>query len=168
MSYNNTSTFFNIGSELYAIKSVDGIDESVWRMFYGEYNNFFGQYCPFYITFISNDQPLYNKYFTNIQVNADLYYDGNILNNRIFDYISVNDEYQSANNVTLDFKLCKPSFTKKKFRLWNIEIPRNGKDRISNTWCKIQLGVRGTTEAEKNALKKLKFVMHDLNVTYYI
>ena len=168
MSYNNTSTFFNIGSELYAIKSVDGIDESIWRMFYGDYNNFFGEYQPFYFTFISNDEPLSGKFFTNIQVNADLYQDGVILNDRLFDYISISDEYQSANNVALDFRLCKPSSLKKKFRLWNINIPRHGKDRIANTWCKIQLGVRGTTEAEKNALKNLKFVMHDLNVTYYI
>jgi hypothetical protein len=108
------------------------------------------------------------KQFTNIQLNADLYKDNVILDNRLLDYISVNDEYQSTNNVTLDFKRCKPSKIKKKFRLWNIDIPRDGKDRFANTWCKIELGTRGTTQAEKNALKHLRFVMHDLNVTYYL
>lgn len=165
MSYNNSATMFNIGREFYAVRQNANGDQQIWRMFNGGYNNFFGEYQPFYITFISNDEPLNVKQFTNIQINADLYQNNVILNNRLFDYINVNNEYQSARQ-SIDFKLCKPSFSKKKFRLWNIDIPRNGRDRITNTWCKIELGMN--PHGENSTLENIKFVMHDLNVTYYI
>ena len=174
MSYENSDAMFNIGSEFYAIK-----DNKLWKMFAGDYNNFFGNYKPFGITFISNNDSAEDKIFTNIELRADFYTNGTLLHNNSFNYIRAWNEYQDTGKVKLDYTRCKPSNLKKKFRIWRIDIPRdktNKLDRIRNTWTKIQLGTysedeftsSGISEDVINSIKKSNMELHDLSVDYFI
>ena len=174
MSYKNPDAMFNIGSDFYAIK-----DNKLWKMFAGGYNNFFANYEPFVITFISNNDSAEDKIFTNIELRADFYADDTLLHNNSFNYIRAWNEYQDTGKVKLDYTMCKPSNLKKKFRIWRIDIPRdktNKLDRIRNTWTKIQLGTysddefikSGISEDVANNIKKSNMELHDLSVDYFI
>lgn len=174
MSYKNPDAMFNIGSDFYTIK-----DNKLWKMFAGGYNSFFGNYEPFDITFISNNDSAEDKIFTNIELRADFYANDTLLHNNSFNYVRAWNEYQDTGKVKLDYTICKPSNLKKKFRIWRIDIPRdktNRLDRIRNTWTKIQLGTYSNDEfnelgISKNVsdnIKKSNMELHDLSVDYFI
>lgn len=174
MSYKNPDAMFNIGSDFYAIK-----DNKLWKMFAGGYNNFFGNYEPFDITFISNNDSAEDKIFTNIELRADFYADGTLLHNNSFNYVRAWNEYQDTGKVKLNYTICKPSNLKKRFRIWRIDIPRDKThklDRIRNTWTKIQLGTYSNDEFTKSGIskdvsdniKKSNMELHDLAVDYFI
>lgn len=174
MSYDNPDAMFNIGSDFYTIKN-----NKLWKMFAGGYNSFFGNYEPFDITFISNNDSAEDKIFTNIELRADFYADNTLLHNNSFNYIRAWNEYQDTGKVKLNYTICKPSNLKKKFRIWRIDIPRDKThklDRIRNTWTKIQLGTYSSDEFTKsgikkdviNNIKKSNMELHDLSVDYFI
>ena len=75
------------------------------------------------------------------------------------------NEYQDTGFVPLDFKNCKPSITKKKFRVWRVNIPRDKTrklDRIRNTWSYVSLGMFS------DAGNSMRMELHDLSVQYFI
>lgn len=154
-------------------------DTTLYTMFEGEPNNFFGTQKGWDFTFVSNgiENNLmdFDKIFTNIDYRMDM--SGEVeegeeeVFKRTLDYIQVSNEYQDTGIVPLSkTKVTTTPFSiqpnlQKKFRIWRIQIPRDKKstklmDRIRNTWCKIKLGSKG----EDN----LKAILHDLNVQYYL
>ena len=172
MSYENTPAMFNIGTDFYAIKnSRDSALNTdvckIHKLFAGDYNNFFGHYIPFDITFISNADSSLDKIFTNIDLRIDFWKGGQLLHKKCFDYIRVWNEYQDTGVKPLTFSNAKPSNLKKKFRIWRLNIPRDNDkklDRIRNTWTKIKLGMNhGETISEG-----VNIVLHDLSVYYHI
>lgn len=179
MSYNNrdVKAMFNTGDEFYSLYSnKEGLQ--LFKMFGGEYNNFFGNYKDFYITFISNAEPTEDKIFTNVETRV-AFSNPEIGENhlRIFDYIEAGDpkgNYQWGRDI-LDFKKAGVSNAKKKFKIWRLDIPRSfvyddGFDtdkktlqRIRDTWTKIKLGVNSNLENQN-----LKMQLNDVIVDYYI
>ena len=155
----------------------------------GEYNIFFGTFRPWLIDFISNgvsnqaNNSTLDKVFDNLEYRMDRYSKDattGIWKNehqKTLDYIRVFNEYQDTGYVDLSLTIDRASSIsnlKKKFRVWRVNIPRNkvikdnggtykttGKrDRIRNTWCNIELGIK-----EENTDK---VEMHDMNVIYYM
>lgn len=175
MSYDKADAMFNIGSDFYAIR-----DKKLWKMFVGDYNSYFGNYKPFDITFVSNNDSAEDKTFTNIELRAEFYNNGSLFGNNFFNYVRAWNDYQDTGKVKLDYTKCEPSNLKKKFRVWRITIPRdktNKLDRIRNTWTKIQLGTYSSDEFAKSDInkgiielikKKLNMELHDLSVDYFI
>lgn len=162
MSYEGTPAMFNIGSDFYSIK-----DGRLWKMFSGHYNSFFDNYKPHYITFISNSDSTLDKIFNNLEARVDFWQDTALQHRRFYDYIRVWNEYQDTGFVPLDFKNCKPSITKKKFRVWRVDIPRDKTrklDRIRNTWSYVSLGMFSDTGYSNS----MKMELHDLSVQYFI
>lgn len=192
--YGGVPAMFNIGDEFYAITN-DGTKCSLWRMFDGKYNDFFGKLKPYDFTFVSNSNEGVDKTFTNLLLRADFYQDGvdrvttkdgtteipykNRLNSRLFfDYVQAYNEYQDTGKVPLTFKNAKPSNLKKKFRLWALNIPRdknNKLNRIRNNWTYIKLGNNSipanATEDDKanSSLGSNKHMtLHDVTVNFHI
>lgn len=112
----------------------------IYQMWKGEYNNFFGVYQPYHLTYISNgltgqeNLSVFNKTFTNISYRADRWLDtfngslalnDNGTSKQVFDYIRVYNEYQDTERQPLSFVRKQHSNIKEKFRTWHIEIPRN-------------------------------------------
>lgn len=162
MSYEEVPAMFNIGSDFYSIKNG-----RLWKMFSGEYNQFFDNYRPHSITFVSNADSTLDKIFNTIESRTDFWQDTSLQHRRFYDYIRVWNEYQDTGLVPLDFKNCKPSITKKKFRIWRINIPRDKDrklDRIRNPWTFISLGMYG--DGDHNNTMKME--LHDLSVQYFI
>lgn len=65
---------FNIDSDYYALNYPDTSTSSnvlLWGMFKGVYNTFFDKTYQTDFTFISNENPLNDKIFTNIELRGD-------------------------------------------------------------------------------------------------
>ena len=164
MSYEKVPSMFNIGSEFYAFHL-----NKLWHQFNGEYNMFFGQYKPYSITVVSNDDGTSDKIFNNIEFRADTF-DGNILiSNQTFDSLDVYNEYQHGKEQLININ-GKPSSLKRKFRVWRANIPRantsingiaaNNRDRIRNPWAYIKLS--------NEIPNTYRTVFHDMKVHYFV
>lgn len=156
MSYESVYPFFNIKNKLFSIKN-----NKLWENFEGDYNMFYDEFKPYYITFIANSNPNVDKIFNNIEFRADSWNGNNLLHNNTFDTLEVWNEYQEG-STCLDFNM-GVSPLKKKFRIWRANIPRancNKRDRIRNTWAFIKLSMnnRNTWRTE----------FHDASVYYFM
>jgi len=84
------------------------------------------------------------------------------LPNETFNHFSIWNEYQEG-SVDLNTRRGYPSSLKKKFRYWNINIPRdraNFRDRIRNPWAFIKL--------ENTDPGVYKTQLHDVVLQYFI
>ena len=184
MNYGKADAMFNINNDYFAFSNsnmyrVRGDDES--------YNAFFGDTYSFDLTFISNADSSEDKIFTNLEMRADFYVDGNLNHRKNFDYIQAYNEYQDTGMRNLTFNYKTVSNLKKKFRIWRIDIPRALKDvvidgesrqipglnRIRNTWATIKLGmnVPKPTNQEDISLQEYQSTymkLHDLVVQYHL
>ena len=155
--YTDVETMFNIGTDFYSIKN-----DTLYKHFAGEYNTFYGEVKPYYITLISNEDSYVDKVFTNIEYRADVFTSNNTyLENKSFDTLESWNEYQSGKSV-LKFDKYRPSTLKKKFRMWRADIPRDSvkkMDRMRNPWLFIKLSNNnpGTDKME----------LHDIIVHFF-
>ena len=160
MSYGGTPAMFNLDSKFYSLKKDGEGILTLWENFAGEYNNFYGVYKPFDITFISNANATYNKIFDTLEYRADIYdSSNNLLHDKSFTTIQVSNEYQDTEEHRFINKDLR-----KKFRVWRAIIPRDNRKgkrtRISNPWTKIKLKY----DTEDNN----KMVLHDMIVKYTV
>ena len=165
------SIIFNAKDSTYAVNST-----TLYKLFEGDYNNFFDEEKPFWITFTHNENPFNDKIYNTLEFRADTYEyntkedeDGDIItycelsNNSSFDTIKVKNEYQDTEEVSLEFAKYIPSNLKRKFRIWRANIPRdfvNKRDRIRNTWANITLKASNPSNT--------KTELHDLVVSYFM
>ena len=168
--YNN-SEIFNVKDGTYAIKS-----NKLYKLFEGDYNNFFDESKPFWITITHNENPFNDKIYNTLEFRADTYdyitKDENnqdvtpywkLSNNSSLNTIKVDNEYQDTQEVSLEFNRFTPSNLKRKFRIWRANIPRdsvNKRDRIRNTWANITLKASNPSDT--------KTELHDLVVSYFM
>ena len=172
MDYDYTDFMFNIDDSFYAINIKSLMPNSIsglYKMFEGEYNNFFDSIKPYHISYISNQNPTNDKIFNTVEFRADtlkeedkLLSSDNIKSPNIcpFNKITVWNEYQEGVS-TLNKIWGKPSSLKEKFRIWRVNIPRdktNNRDRIRNPWVYIKLEGGNNTD---------RMQLHDLQVYYY-
>lgn len=164
MSYEKVPSMFNIGSEFYSFHL-----NKLWHQFNGEYNMFFGQYKPYSITVVSNDDGASDKIFNNIEFRADTFDGNTLIPNQTFDSLDVYNEYQHGKEQLINLN-GKPSSLKRKFRVWRANIPRantsingiaaNNRDRIRNPWAYIKLS--------NEIPNTYRTVFHDMKVHYFV
>lgn len=162
MSYEKNPMMFNYDGKFYSINK-----NKVWKVNGGDYNMFFGEFKPYYITIVANqDEPL-DKTFNTVEFRADMW-NGQEQLGYTFDTLDVYNEYQHGHS-DLSFKYGLPSSLKRKFRIWRANVPRantpingikpNNRDRIRNTWAYVKLSK--TTE-DTNRMN-----FYDLSVNYF-
>lgn len=169
MDYGSTPFMFNIDNDFYAIK-----DGHIWEQFAGDYNMFYGEYKPYSITWIANQDEPYNKILNNLDYRADHWTideNGNEVldTENSFDLLEVWTEYQKGVLPLVNTK-GKPSSIKRKFRVWRTNIPRfntdwngvkaNGRDRINNPWAFVKLSKEGENTD--------RMELHDVIVHYFL
>ena len=155
MDYGELPLFVNMNDKFLSAKynSVSG-ENSIWELWAGQYNMFFGQYKPYWLTFVSNTDPTTDKIFNNLSWRTFDYSEYRESDNtgilqpmKTFDTLRVWHDHQDSGDVELTNTLNKPSPLKKKFNVFRALVPRDklglyaraGKDRIRNTWTYIQL-----------------------------
>lgn len=191
MSYDQLQGLFNSIYGFFCIRSTGTSSNPIglYKMNEGKPNEFFDNFYPYYITFISNgsgqNMSSIDKIFTNIEFKADKWIDRieglpstEIINNKDyckapFDYVRVWNEYQDTGEIQLDYKskglnnkttINRHTNLKKKFNVWRIDIPRDEKtrrDRMRNQWVKITLGINQGVE-DTDIMQ-----LHNVNVIYY-
>lgn len=157
LSYGGTQAMFNFNGNFYSLRN-DGTTTKLYQNNVGKYNNFFGSYKDWSISFISNDNPTYTKIFDNIELRTDHNNNSILLNDCPYNYIYISNEYQSGETIVDNYN------TRKKFRIWRSILPRNknSRERIRNLWSMITIG-RNVINEESN-----KAVIHDVTVKYTI
>lgn len=169
--YDYTSADFlvNLENEFVSIAN-----NKLWELFKGTDNNK-PSYCKLFnvdksyeITYRINGQDgaTNNKIFDYIEYKGDIIEDNKAATDiygtngkryegqeRLFDEINVQNEYQDTDDVGLN-----GGNTRKKFRVWRTTIPRNNnsRTRISNPWILLKL-----TGSQQKQL-----ILHDMNVYY--
>lgn len=151
-----------------------------WNLRQGNYNEFFGVFKPYYIEFIATDSQYfdYMKLFSTIEIRdtvtaskTDTYggeFKGLALQDSFsFDHIRVTNSYQDSGTELLEYKKCRPSNMKAKFRTWRINVPRNKntgsgriRDRIKDHYMKVELS---HLNQDYNPIK-----VHDIITTYMV
>lgn len=119
--YGGTDYMFNYSNSFMSVKN-----NSIWKQYAGDYNVFFNEYKPFWLTLVSNDGNN-DKTFSNIEFEADSWHSDNTLADTTFDHLSIWDEYQVGESVLRSLNTNVHyhfSNLKRKFRIWRANIPR--------------------------------------------
>lgn len=128
--YTKVPSIFNVEGDLFSIKN-----NKLWKHYSTDNTSIYGEDKEYYITLLSNTEPLKDKIFSNIVCRAD----GS--NNTFFNKLEVWNEYQRG-ELDLTNIINKPSNLKQKFRTWRVNIPRDNThklDRMRNPWLYIKL-----------------------------
>lgn len=176
LDYPNTFSFINVGSNTVAIysgePSSDGkigtaFDTVLYKQNAIDNTNIYGNDKEYSLTVISNAEPVLDKIYSNIEFRGDSFGKDDEGKTKFlpitcpFNKIKVWNEYQNTGDIDLSFIKGRPSNLKQKFRIWRINVPRDGenkRDRIRNPWAYIKLSGNSSNKIE----------LHDLIVNYVI
>lgn len=141
----------------------NGNNTELWGQNLGLYNSFFGEYQPFGVTLIVNDNPVTDKIFNTVEYRADFFDSNGVYEaNNTFSSVRAWNEYQDTLQQPIgNVAAMTPNGIKKKFRMWRLNIPRNygTMDRIRNPWTYLKL--------EKDTQNyNGKMQLHDIQVHY--
>jgi hypothetical protein len=157
----NDSTYTTYANKIYKQRS-------------GKYNHFFGEYKPYYIELLANNDALKSKTFTNVEFTMDstaLEQGASTLNKEVaFNQINAQTSYQEGQEA-LSFNRYLPSNLKRKFRLWRVNIPRDYTrklDRMRDTWCRIKLTKNPvlTNDVALDTNNNVKTRVNNINISY--
>lgn len=144
-SYENTPSVIPLEKDILLLRTnlkttpTPYYNTSVWLQHKGEYNYFFGEFKPFYVTYIANENPVIDKIFTNLEFQSDCYDSNNNNVEFTFNTLDVWNEYQFGHLDLFDVKN-KPSSLKKKFRTWRTDFPRASYGSFTQLLNKENLG----------------------------
>jgi len=137
---------------------VPSNNRDLYEQYRGEYNKFFGQYQPSYITLQINPESDLDCVFDNIYFNSELYLDDIDQPDKTLTHIQAFNEYQDSGRIPLIFGRDKN--LRRKFRQWKANIPRSGRNRVRNPWIFLKLELDNTSN--------YKFILHDVIISYSI
>ena len=173
--YNALPALVNMNDRLITFrKSSSNNLNMAWELFGGKFNQFFGTFKPYWLTFISNADPTYDKVFNNVAWRSTDYTDvtedfqGELAPLSTFDTLRVWNDHQDTGLVDLTDTPGKPSPIKKKFNVFRALVPRDkegdykgkGMNRIRNPWAYIQLSRMKENED--------MLIFHDVDIDYFI
>lgn len=124
----------------------------------GEYNKFFGNYQPSYIILQVNPESDVDTVFNTIRYNSELYLNDVDQPDKTLTHIQAYNEYQDSGRIPL--VLGRDKNLRRKFREWKALIPRQGRNRIRNTWIYLKL--------ELDNISNYKMILHDVIIGYNI
>ena len=185
-SYEGIPMMVNINDDFYSF--FPGTDfsysaNSLWKQWAGDYNWFYGQGKPYWVTYLDNSAPQYDKIFNNLNFRLEGYSTSSsgknealseYLSDKCFDRLDVHDEYQDGSMVLeqeRDSKISLSPTLRKRFKIWRTVFPRaaNGKDRIRNPWCYIKLSYGlNSSDHYPEGIDKYRVEMHELMANYFI
>lgn len=159
MDYGGVETMFNLNDKFYAFTQGEEVqsplphrDSVIWEMFGGDYNSFFGEFKPYWLSFIANADPVADKIFNTLEWRTLDYNTQGVLEPlSTFDNVRVWNDHQDTGLVPLENIPGKPSVLKKKFNVFRSWVPRDmkggwgtpiGRDRIRNPWTYVELSRR--------------------------
>jgi len=169
VSYNEASnsfvSFYDYLPSRYISKgdnfiTTDPTNTMIYQQYEGNYNEFYGEVFPSYVTILCNPEPDKDTVFDNIQYKSELYLDGVDQPNTTLSSVRLFNEYQDSGVVPLISG--RSSNLRRKFRDWEATLPRNNgtRQRIRNPWCYITLQLDNEPGYE--------LILHDIIVSFTI
>ena len=155
MDYAKLPVMVNVNDKFFTFtkNETTGMNRT-WEMFAGDFNSFFGNIRPYWLTFISNSDPTIDKIFDNLAWRSFEYsevtddFQGILQPLKTFDSLRVWNDHQDSGEVALyDQEGNMTPTLKKKFNVFRALVPRDklgnwkgkGINRIRNTWSYIRL-----------------------------
>lgn len=150
--------------------SIVATENSLYLQNAGKYNEFFGEFKPFWVDMIVKDDGYSDKIFDNIEFRGEAIEDAEDYNLCPFTHIQASNEYQdSGETIITNSNISKNSNIEQKFRIWRLNIPREkakvkGKirNRIRSPWVRLKLS-NALKEVE---LKDKAYMIHDFIIYY--
>ena len=127
MDYGKLPLFVNMNDKFLSAKyNSTSSEDKIWELWAGQYNMFFGQYRPYWLTFISNTDPTTDKIFNNLSWRTFDYNSNKELQPlSTFDTVRVWNDHQDTGEVSLVDTKNKPTNLKKKFNVFRALVPRD-------------------------------------------
>lgn len=169
IDYEMLPAMLNVNNGFVTFKTDPTDNVSMWKMWGGKYNMFFGEFRPYWLTFVSNDGQIQDKVFDNLDWRSSTFDEnGTYKPFDTFDTLRVWHDYQDTGETDLSVLGGKPSSLKKKFNVFRALVPRDIKfnfkaparrDRIRNPWAYIKFA--------KTFENTDRFIFNDLVVSYF-
>lgn len=151
-----TPTRYISKGEKFLIPSVS--NDNLYEQTAGDYNMFFGNIEKSYIILMVNPEADKDCVFNNIMYRSELYLNDVDLPNETLNRIQAYHEYQNSGIIPL--QVGRNLNVRRKFREWKANIPRDGRERIRNSWMFLKL------ELVNNS--NYKMILHDMTVYYSV
>ena len=155
------SRYISRGDKFFAVPQDS---KSIYKQYSGEYNKFFGQYYPSYVTLNVNPEYDLDCVFDNVNFKSECYLNNIDQPDKTLTGIRAYSDYQDSNigNTITPLLLGRNNNLRRKFRDWNALVPRhyNKRERIRGSYVKIKLQFDNTNN--------YKFVLHPVNIFYTV
>lgn len=146
ISYNenkqNFVSFYDYIPSMYISKGDNFITTSpnisqIWKQYEGEYNTFYGVKYPSYIIFNVNPEPNLDCVFDNVNFKSDVTLNNIDQPEITFTHIQAYNDYQNSGLIPII--VGRNNNARRKFRDWNVLIPRENRNRIRAPYIKLKL-----------------------------
>lgn len=151
----NPSMYISVGDILL---STNPENNSLYQHGVGEYNTFYGIKYPSYIVFNLNPEPYFDCVFDNINYKSEVYLNNVDQSDITLTNIQAYNDYQST--ILTPLVNHRNGNLRRRFRDWNAEIPRDGRNRIRGPWIKLKV--------QFNNESNYKLILHDMIVSYTV
>lgn len=134
----------------------------LYKHFTGEYNKFYENYYPSYIILNVNPEYDLDCVFDNVNFKTDVTLNGVDQPSKTLTGIRAYNDYQDSNtpSTVTPIIVGRNDNARRKFRDWNVLVPRQGRQRIRAPYIKLKLQF----DNESN----YKLILHPLNIYYSI
>lgn len=149
------SRYINKGEKL-LLPNTD--NNELWEQYAGDYNNFFGKLESSFVILQLNPESDYDCVFNNIHYNSEIYLNDIDQPDKTLTHIQAYNEYQDTGRIPLI--VGRGSNIRRKFREWQADIPREGRNRIRNPWIFLKL--------ELENKDNFRMILHDIIVSYNV
>ena len=169
MDYGKLPLFVNMNDRFLSAKynSTSG-EDTIWELWAGQYNMFFGQYKPYWLTFISNTDPTTDKIFNNLSWRTFDYNSvGDLQPLLTFDTVRVWNDHQDTGDVTLIDINNKPSSLKKKFNVFRALVPRDSQGAWRGRGLNRIRSVLAYIKLSRNHPNTDKMIFGDFDVDFF-
>lgn len=169
LSYNESidsfESFYNYTPSIYISRgnnflALNPNNTQLFKQYAGNYNQFFNVYYPSYVTLLVNPESDMDTILDNVKYKSELYLNGVDQPDRTLTHVQTYNEYQDSNLTPLIF--ARDKNLRRKFRDWNIILPRNNntRQRIRNPWTYLKL------QYEHN--NNYQLILHNPIISYTI
>lgn len=149
------SMYISIGDMLLSTNSTL---KSLYEHGVGDYNTFYGIKYPSYIILNLNPEPYFDCVFDNINYKSEVYLNNVDQSDVTLTDIQAYNDYQSTLLTPLVNN--RNGNLRRRFRDWNAEIPRDGRNRIRGPWIKLKV--------QFNNQSNYKLILHDMIISYTV
>lgn len=135
-------------------------NNKLYSQYKGDYNNFYDETFPSFITLMVNPEANLDTVFDNIEYRSEIYLNDIDQPNKSLTHVQLYNEYQDSGLIPLI--VGRNNNLRRKFRDWNAQLPRNAntRQRIRNPWVFLKLQLTNDINC--------KMILHDIVVSYSV